>query len=470
MQILQNLMSNAAKFTQHGSITLSTRLLRHEIDRTWVRIEVADTGIGIPSALQAMVFKPLTQADASVTRRFGGTGLGLFLCRSLAELMGGRALLQSEPNVGSIFSIEIPLQASETTADVATSILPGVSVKVATANPRLKQIWTDRLAGWGATIFPSAGLAVPDICLADGVEVQPPGGASRNEQPIRGTINAMPLGPFTPARNEHGLTVSLYSSEALLAALLDLSDRRSTISSTSTATRDKSIRQLDILIAEDDPISRLLIEHQLHALGYTSVRSAGDGREALNMWTEREADAVITDIGMPYLDGVGLLNEIRRRRPNAFVIAATAAGASDISPETAAGFSHVLHKPVLLVDLRCVLKMVCAARSAATEDPHESENGKHLSPDRLEAALREAFFESWPGEYDSIKQALTNRDGERSRRRLHRLQGGLLAIGLDARAEDCLALQALCVEGKWEDAEVRFDRVVAFLDQIGSQT
>ncbi|WP_028998665.1 PAS domain S-box protein [Azohydromonas australica] len=120
-QILANLLSNAVKFTDAGAVTLrATQLMveKQGRDDSWsplstLRIEVSDTGIGIPREKQATIFQPFTQADATTTRRFGGTGLGLSIVRRLAELMGGCLDVTSEPGQGSTFSFTVKLPVVE---------------------------------------------------------------------------------------------------------------------------------------------------------------------------------------------------------------------------------------------------------------------------------------------------------------------------------------------------------------------
>ncbi|MCE1225368.1 MAG: ATP-binding protein [Geobacteraceae bacterium] len=111
-QILLNLLTNAVKFTDQGMITLEAVLMGYQDDLARVRITVSDTGIGMSQAALDRVFEPFTQADASTTRKFGGTGLGLTICRQLAELMGGRIWVESEEGKGSQFHLEIPFKTS----------------------------------------------------------------------------------------------------------------------------------------------------------------------------------------------------------------------------------------------------------------------------------------------------------------------------------------------------------------------
>lgn len=110
--VLVNLLSNAAKFTHHGSITLKVAAEDASQNPCVLRVSVADTGIGIPEDRQDAVFQPFVQADESTARSYGGTGLGLAISRQLVELMGGRMSVHSEPGKGSTFTFTARLGIS----------------------------------------------------------------------------------------------------------------------------------------------------------------------------------------------------------------------------------------------------------------------------------------------------------------------------------------------------------------------
>ncbi len=152
-QMLSNFLSNALKFTEHGGVRVDVR----PSAAGPLRFEVQDTGPGIEPAVQVRLFEPFTQADASTTRRFGGSGLGLSICRELAELMGGQVGLDSTPGQGSRFWAQLPLPASIdggpgdalAAAPSPTGSLAGMRVLVAEDNPVNMLIAVALLEQWG---------------------------------------------------------------------------------------------------------------------------------------------------------------------------------------------------------------------------------------------------------------------------------------------------------------------------------
>jgi PAS domain S-box-containing protein len=166
-QILLNLLSNAVKFTAHGRIDLRVSLLPATAvaagDPVWLRFEVTDTGIGMTQDQLAHVFEAFAQADASTTRRFGGTGLGLAISKRLVQLMNGRMGAHSQPDVGSTFWVELPLQraqlalappvvADEAAPDPAELPLDGVQVLVAEDNPINQEVTATLLSALGMVV------------------------------------------------------------------------------------------------------------------------------------------------------------------------------------------------------------------------------------------------------------------------------------------------------------------------------
>jgi PAS domain S-box-containing protein len=155
-QILLNLLDNAIKFTQEGEVRVIAEPIAGQPGQ--VRISVRDTGIGLNEAAQSRIFKAFSQADGSVSRKYGGTGLGLTICRQLAELMGGSLTLESAPGRGSIFHLTLPLPASlapereEMEEHPKVTRFPGVTVLVAEDNPVNQKLIRFMLDNLGVTV------------------------------------------------------------------------------------------------------------------------------------------------------------------------------------------------------------------------------------------------------------------------------------------------------------------------------
>jgi len=158
-QILSNLLSNALKFTITGGITLSVRELKRKKNQTKLEFIVADTGIGIPVDKHSVIFERFAQASTDTTRKFGGTGLGLTICKRLLELQGGTITLESEPGKGSSFRFDLTMIVSEKGSTMQNAELPedysgleGKNILVAEDNKINFFVVNKFLEGWGAIV------------------------------------------------------------------------------------------------------------------------------------------------------------------------------------------------------------------------------------------------------------------------------------------------------------------------------
>ena len=156
-QILLNLLSNALKFTPHGSVLLQGRLLAQTPDAVSVEFCVSDTGIGIPADKLTRIFESFTQANADTTRQFGGTGLGLSISRALVEQLGGRLTVESVPGQGSTFTFALTLPrvappASTEAADLAEDALSGMRVLLVEDNAINRLVARQMVQSWGGLV------------------------------------------------------------------------------------------------------------------------------------------------------------------------------------------------------------------------------------------------------------------------------------------------------------------------------
>src|SRR5262249_25651345 len=153
-QILTNFVNNAVKFTERGEIRLEIELLERTGEKAQLKFSVRDTGIGMTPEQSAKLFQPFTQADMSTTRKHGGTGLGLTICRRLVELMGGRIWLESQPGVGSTFYFTVWLGVGSFagTGKVVPAKLAQLRVLVVDDNPAARDILYEPLNGLASRV------------------------------------------------------------------------------------------------------------------------------------------------------------------------------------------------------------------------------------------------------------------------------------------------------------------------------
>ncbi|GAB4421696.1 MAG: hypothetical protein OHK0039_36880 [Bacteroidia bacterium] len=212
-QVLNNLISNAIKFTEQGTVTVRLTLVRDGIDDVSVRFEVQDTGIGIDPALHGKIFDRFTQANSSTTRRYGGTGLGLTITRQLVHLMGGRIQVESQPGMGSTFFFQLVLsraavsssQSEHMGKDEQIEHLQGLRVLVVEDNAINRKIVGKFLANWqvshvdfaadGAEGVAASQRGCYDVILMD--LQMPVMGGEEAAQKIRAEGNQTPIVALT---------------------------------------------------------------------------------------------------------------------------------------------------------------------------------------------------------------------------------------------------------------------------------
>lgn len=367
-QILINLAGNALKFTERGSVTVSVELLRRGEDGAHIRFGVRDTGIGITPEQREQIFQGFTQAEASISRRFGGTGLGLVISRRLLAQMGATLELDSTPGVGSDFWFELVLKEQE--QDSPATPCGNLRVLVVDDHPAagealLRMVlgmgWEGTLAGGGAEALALVrGATAPyDVVLLDWRMPAPDG---------LETAHAIRLGGGQPPIV---LMVTAAGSEMLLAdcdgnlaapfagvltkpvtpRLIEEAVLRARRAAPETmrAPRPQRLAGMRILLVEDNALNRQVAGELLESEG-AAVVMAHDGSQGLDYLLSCEAlpDAVLMDMQMPVMDGIEATRRIRSRLGGALpIIAMTAnAGAADRQCCIEAGMSEHLGKPI----------------------------------------------------------------------------------------------------------------------------
>ncbi|MFK3720550.1 response regulator [Pseudomonas fulva] len=354
-QIVGNLLSNALKFTRFGRVDV-----RLEPMIGGVRLEVRDTGIGIPEDAQARIFQPFTQAGAGITRQYGGTGLGLALTRNLCKAMHGHLHIRSQPGFGSRFTAELPLSAYAK-ADAPEPLHASVAALTA-AGSGLHELMLGLLPALGLAYSRHDGIATvagaTDLLILDDVQALPE--VRRVSQvPI---LLVTAYGNFLPSEQAlamaplHQLArpltrAALYQT---LHRVLQGHDAEHPLATPPPATARGRAR---ILLVEDNPVNQLVAKGMLAKLG-CQVELATQGAEALARLEEEAFDLVLMDCNMPVMNGYEATRRIRERGhwPGLPIVALTA----NAMPEErdrcrAAGMDDYLAKPFRREDLLAVV-------------------------------------------------------------------------------------------------------------------
>ncbi|MBI5771013.1 MAG: response regulator [Verrucomicrobia bacterium] len=378
-QILSNLVNNAVKFTAAGEVEVAVRVVpsREGASATEATLAftVRDTGIGIPADQHAQLFRPFNQLDSTSTRKYGGAGLGLAICRNLVTLLHGDIGFASEPGRGSVFTftIRVPVAAPA----IPPPELSGLRVAIASRPGALRRELTRVIGRWQAQIIeadePAAltegawevALVDLDATAARELAGQP---AGTTGLPPRKATAVVPLTLSTEVRT--GLRVHFH-------LLLNKPVHHSALLSWLTGVRPAAPLAapppvhfgFNVLVAEDNTVNQRLMQRILTNLGCRWT-IAENGQRTLDELRQPEAafDVVLLDLHMPELDGSTALQRIRAgecglRAQGLWIIALTA----DVRQEQrarvlAAGANDFLTKPLHLPELEAAFRRYRTAR------------------------------------------------------------------------------------------------------------
>ena len=391
-QVLLNFLSNAVKFTIEGEVILAADVVDDDPTSQLVRLSVRDTGIGITSDTMSRLFTPFSQADASTTRRFGGTGLGLTICKRLVEMMGGRVDVQSVPAQGSTFAIELRLQKGTVpstrprTEDVDMSrgavlvvddhetsrqlivtqlVLTHLGIDVATDRTGAMEVLRHAASVGHPFTMVVINLSMPaaGMHLADAIRNDP----SIPPLPVAlvSSLGTRPGLPDMAAAHLFRWLTKPLAAGRLLQLVRDMSAvggpqeavrrPRPIEQASQAAGQGARLAGMRVLVAEDNEINRRVIAGMLRRLGCEAT-FAVDGRESVQFVEQRDFDLVLMDCQMPEMDGFEATRRIREldgARADVPIVALTANVLnSDREACLEAGMNAFLAKPVTLDVLR----------------------------------------------------------------------------------------------------------------------
>jgi len=376
-QIICNLINNALKFTERGNVRLHVSMVTIEDSREAVKIAVVDTGIGIHRDKLDKVFESFTQADQSTTRRYGGTGLGLPICKKLVEAMGGEIAVESEPGYGATFSCTLPVTPSQRRKGLALPLPSGAGktallVLPVSATFHVLHDALERLGVSVRTIFdPDSGADIPtsDYVLARTCDITGLFDDNQNSDFIAltslGDGTADQLIAEGRVQDLLPMPVSSHTALEVLSRVINgkALGKIHLVNEQTKAKAHVSFEGRRILVVDDNPVNREVVVQALRRFDiYPTV--VENGLEALSSIEHSAFDLVFMDCSMPEMDGFQATQIIRQREAdrNAAermpIIALTAHVADQISDQwQSAGMDDIIVKPFTMESLeRCLQK------------------------------------------------------------------------------------------------------------------
>lgn len=397
-QIVTNLVSNAIKFTQQGQITLRVSLENKINHQVVIKISVTDTGIGLSDEQQKTLFQAFAQADTSTAREYGGTGLGLIICKKLVEKLGGEIGLESKPNVGSTFWFTITADINTDAQQAHTQfLLQGKQVALYETQPLLLNNMRHLLQTWGIQPIIYSDIKqletelVSGILTLDATIIGLPYETDELQAIIKTlqTINTKkpcPIIVLTHVISEDDYAtipnsnIDLYlhkplQYKKLYAGLLSLlhHDVEQSTSKQQTQTTSTT-RDLHLLVVDDNPANLKLLTTLLQDMGI-HITAVSSGIDAIEATRKTVFDLIFMDIQMPVLDGIQTSIRIREHevaQHHTPIIAVTAhALAEDRARALAAGIDDYLTKPISESELCDVIERFtgCLLRTKTPDVP-----------------------------------------------------------------------------------------------------
>ena len=510
-QVLTNLLGNAVKFTEAGEVVISASLVEQSDTHYTIRFSVSDTGIGITEEQRRRIFEPFVQADASTTRRYGGTGLGLTISLRLVRMMGGNFDVDSTPGKGTIFSFTARLGRSKSVPErvaVAPDFLRNRRVLVVDDNATNREILREMLEAQGAVIFEAIGasealqaidqallahtpvdIAIVDFMMPEvnGIELAaklrskhqaacPPIlmlSSGIDVAPDDGTVDALLT---KPVRRD-----ALIRAVSRLLGAKSSVDERLSLPAPGTgkthAPERPAVGALSsarpILLVEDNEVNRLVASEMLAGLGL-KIEIAVNGQEAVDRFAPDKYALVLMDCQMPVMDGFAATKRIRsldRGAQETPVIAMTAnAMPEDRELCRQAGMCDHIAKPFTAKRLAETLARWLQTESAKVvpiepESPHAVAAEAavvRFDPSALDALrsvgassgsslverVAKSYFESTPKLMAELEQGLAAGDLVVARRSAHTLKSSSACLGLVEISALARTIEELCRTGE----------------------
>jgi len=385
-QIIINLVSNSLKFTHEGYVMISV-----EKDGDNLIYTVEDTGIGIPKEKLQAIFEPFTQVDATISRKYGGTGLGLTIAKKLAQLMKGDLWMESEVGVGTKAYLKIPVKVVEETETAGKILEEENVVFVSIKATRLKEIVTNTMEDLGYSIEEYESIEkinnelkerIPRMVL---VEAEKPSDVTGNIRSVSSIVFLPPNAKTVRLKNTLFISSNITTQEELIEILGDF-------------LKISSKESISIAIVEDNEVNRKLLKKMLdQVINYSEIKEFVNGEEIVKAFHLGENfDVVLMDAQMPVMDGFTASKELTKAGYNGIIIMVSASVTQeDIKKALEAGCDDFVPKPVKMDILRSKLWKyfpIAILKEKSVKKVSGENNGENDS--KLKEVLDKSMLES----------------------------------------------------------------------------
>lgn len=488
-QVLINLLFNAVKFTERGDVQLTVHSRNFTKEGLSLQFTVKDSGVGISGDHLTRLFTPFTQADASTTRRYGGTGLGLVICKRLVNAMGGNISVESALGAGTTFIFDVYLKYATYTPALLREQreLSGIRILIVREHAKLNAILYDQLTRYGLQV--DIANAENALSMVRSSKTKYPGGyactfiddtvVTKSPAELATDIREEFSSPFVPIYLMSGAKNSTAHGEsAVFSGILHKPVRAKDVLKLACGNQDLDRTQTTqirlselfdftdykVLLVDDNETNRDIGTRMLHKLGL-QVLEAKTGKEALEILSKEPVNAVLMDCQMPEMDGYEATRILRSENtpalnPHVPVIAMTAnALAGDREACFAAGMNDYLPKPVDLKSLRRIL--INALRKSSSVEQTLSRTQQAVSEvldlSRLKAIVAEdkealhkiftAFLNSASELVYKLKMIAEEQDLKEAGRIGHQLKGAALNLGANRLSMAASAIERAAKNG-----------------------
>ncbi|MFN8390958.1 MAG: CHASE4 domain-containing protein [Bdellovibrionota bacterium] len=492
-QVLLNLANNAMKFTEEGLIAVSATLDELAGDRFSIHWTVTDSGIGMNESALSKIFDAFVQAEGSTARKYGGTGLGLTICKQIVEALGGRIWAESTVGVGTSFHFVTPLEQIPGDTDTPEPVPQGLAVALVDRAPSfLDQMGRNLTEAFGMRISKFSTLDAliestdpVDAVVIDGTIGDPDAVKLRvTGSPLKGSriVVTIPSSCAELAVAYRRLSFAAVVLKPVLPS--DLARFVAGFAEPETPTqvpdhRAEAERVLNILVADDLPTNQRVLELLLKPRGH-HVTLASDGAEVLKLLEQSgyfaeqptsRFDVILMDSNMPNMDGIQATRAIREKeheRGSAklpIIVVTASAMVEDKSFFLAHGMDDYIAKPIDADILFQKLRSI--EPSAATEHVRWDELKKRFdgSIDFIKEIV-ECFREEEPPLRVKLAAALESGDGEAIRQAAHAIKASLVNVGARPAAELAFVLEDRGAKKDTADLQASFESLCASIDLV----